>query len=68
MVPGLFEMKPIVFSDSVEKALQKEANEQLASTWGWMKDILDTLEGQLDTGDAFDTKVLKCPLIWCFAI
>ena len=50
-------MKPIVFSDSVEKALQREANDQLASTWCWMKEILDTLENQLHMGDGFDTKV-----------
>ena len=62
-------MKPIVFSDSVEKALQREANEQLASTWCWMKEILDTLEDQLNVGDSFDTKVVyTATLFFCLTI
>jgi len=55
--PGLFGIKPLSFSEDVRRALQKEANEQLASTWSWMKEILNTLEKQLNVGDEFDTKV-----------
>ena len=50
-------MKPLSFSEDVEKALQREANEQLKSTWQWMSEILSTLEHQLNMGDEFDTKV-----------
>jgi len=53
----LFGIKPLSFSEDVRRALQKEANEQLASTWSWMKEILNTLEKQLNVGDEFDTKV-----------
>lgn len=51
-------MDALRFSEEVEEALRKEASNQLASTWSWMKEILNTLEQQLSMGDDFDTKVI----------
>lgn len=56
LVPGFFGVKPLSFGEDVKKALQREANEQLRSTWEWMSEILSTLEQQLSMGDEFDTK------------